>query len=97
MTINTRDLEDAFDNADWDPQYYSAGEKFHTVSAFKILVEERTIYLELTGTSYDGSIYNVRVCEFDEDDEEIVGTSDLEDCETVEEILNIIQQYLEEN
>lgn len=95
--VNIEELEDALALMGWEPEFYDIGEKFQTLSAYEINVEGRILYLELLEVEYDQTVNQVRICEFDENEVDILETWTMDSELNIEEIINEIEEYIQTN
>lgn len=91
------ELEEALASLGWEPEFYDMGEKFQTLSAYEINVDGRIIYLELLDVEYNHAVTQVRICEFDENEVDILETWTMDAELEVEEIIDEIKEYIELN
>lgn len=95
--VNIEELEDALALMGWDPEFYDMGEKFQTLSAYEINVEGRILYLELLEVEYNQTVSQVRICEFDENEVDILETWTMDSELNIEEIIKEIEEYIQMN
>lgn len=91
------ELEDALASMGWEPEFYDMGEKFQTVSSYEVNIEGRILYLELLEVEYDQSVHQIRICEFDENEVDILESWTMDAELSIEEIIAEIEEYIETN